>query len=141
MKRVTFALSALLLTALAANAQTPPAGGGFQGGPPHGGPSIEQLAKDLNLDETQKTEVKRILEEQHAKRDAERQKLMASGTRPTREQMQASMQANDAALLEQLKGVLRSDQLAKWQQMQEERRQHMRSMGPPPDGAASVPAQ
>ena len=139
MKRFTFALSALLLTALAANAQTPPAGG--PSGRPHGGPPIERLAKDLNLDETQKTEVKRILDEQHAKREAERQKLMASGTRPTREQMQASMQANDAAVLEQLKGVLRTDQLAKWQQMQEERRQHMRSMGPPPDGAASVPAQ
>ena len=138
MKRFTFALPALLLVAFAANAQTPPAGAPA-GGPPRGGPPIEQLAKDLNLDETQKVEVKRILEEQHAKREAERQQFMASGTRPTREQMQARMQANEAALLEQLKGVLRTDQLDKFKQLQEERRQHMRGMGPPPDGAP--PAQ
>ena len=126
MKRFTFALSALLLTAYAVNAQTPPSGG-----PPRGGPPFEQIAKDLNLDENQKSEVKRILEEQRAKRDAERQQFMASGQRPSREEMQTRMQQSDAALLQQLTGVLRTDQLAKWKEMQEERRQHMR-MGPPP---------
>lgn len=133
MKRVTFALCALLLTAYAVNAQTPPSGG-----PPRGGPPFEQIAKALNLDENQKPEVKRILEEQHAKREAERQQFMSSGTRPTRDEMRTRMQAADAALLQQLSGVLRTDQLDKWKQMQEERRQHMR-MGPPPEGAP--PAQ
>jgi hypothetical protein len=128
MKRLTFALSALLLTAYAANAQTPPAGG-----PPRGGPPFERIATELNLDENQKPEVKRILEEQRAKREAEREKFMASGTRPTPEEMRTRMQADDAALYEQLKGVLRTDQLEKWKQLQEQRRQHMR-MGPPPSG-------
>jgi hypothetical protein len=134
MKRLTFALSALLLTAYAAHAQTPP-----PGGPPRGGPPFERIAQDLNLDDNQKPEVKRILEEQRAKHQAEREKFRASGTRPTPEQMQAQMQADDAALLAQLKGVLRTDQLDKWKQLQEQRRQRMKQMGPPPDGAP--PAQ
>ena len=134
MKRLTFALSALLLTSYAAHAQTPP-----PGGPPRGGPPFERIAQALNLDETQKPEVKRILEELRAKHAAEREKFRASGTRPTPEQMQAQMQADDAALLTQLQGVLRTDQLDKWKQLQEQRRQHMKQMGPPPDGAP--PAQ
>ena len=126
MKRLAFALPALLLAAYAVNAQSPP-----PGGPPRGGPPFEQIAKDLNLDENQKPEVKRIIEEQHAKREAEREKFVASGTRPTPDEMRSRMEQNDAALLQQLTGVLRTDQLDKWKQMQEERRQHMR-MGPPP---------
>jgi hypothetical protein len=127
MKRLTFALSALLLTAYAVHAQTPPAGG-----PPRGGPPFERIATELNLDENQKPEVKRILEELRAKHEAEREKFKASGTRPTPEEMRARMQADDAALYEQLKGVLRTDQLEKFKQLQEQRRQHMGRMGPPP---------
>ena len=127
MKRLAFTLPALLLAAYAVNAQSPP-----PGGPPRGGPPFEQIAKDLNLDENQKPEVKRILEEQRTKREAEREKVMASGQRPTREEMRSRMEANDAALLQQLTGVLRTDQLDKWKQIQAERRQHMR-MGPPPE--------
>jgi hypothetical protein len=133
MNRLTFALSALLLSASVAHAQMPP------GGPPRGGPPFERIAQDLNLDENQKPEVKRILAEQRAKHAAQREKFRASGTRPTPEQMQAQMQANDAALYEQLKGVLRTDQLDKWKQLQEQRRQRMKHMGPPPEGAP--PAQ
>jgi Spy/CpxP family protein refolding chaperone len=131
MKRLTFALSALLLAAYVAHAQTPPAGG-----PPRGGPPFERIAQELNLDESQKPEVKRILEEQRAKHEAEREKFRASGTRPTPEQMQAQRQADEAALYEQLKGVLRTDQLAKFKELQEQRRQRMMHMGPPPNGAA-----
>jgi Spy/CpxP family protein refolding chaperone len=131
MKRLTFALSALLLGAYVAHAQTPPAGA-----PPHrGGPPFERIAQELNLDENQKPEVKRILEEQRAKHEAEREKFRDSGTRPTPEQMKAQMQADDAALYEQLKGVLRTDQLDKWKQLQEQRRARMMHMGPPPNGA------
>jgi hypothetical protein len=133
MKRFSFALAALLLAAYTVNAQSPP-----PGGPPRGGPPFERIAKELALDENQKPEVKRILEEQRAKREAEREKFMASGQRPTPEEMRTRMEQSDAALLQQLTGVLRSDQLDKWKAMQAERRQHMR-MGPPPGGAP--PAQ
>ena len=136
MKRLTFALPLLLAAAYAANAQSPPPGAGGPGGPPRGGPPFERIAKDLNLDENQKPEVKRIFDEQRAKREAQREKDMASGQRPTPEQMHARMEANDTAMLAQLKGVLRTDQLEKWKQLQEERRAHMKAMGPPP-GAPS----
>lgn len=127
MKRITFALPIVLLAAAyAVNAQSPPPGG------PMRGPPFEQIAKDLNLDESQKPEVKRILEEQRAKREAEREQFRSSGQRPTPDEMRTRMQQADAELLDKLKGVLRTDQLAKWKQMQEERRAHMRSMGPPP---------
>ena len=132
MKRLTFVLPAMLLAAYAVNAQSPP-----PGGPPgRGGPSIERIAKDLDLDENQKVEVKRILDEQRAQREADREKFMASGQRPTPEQMKAKMEADDAALLQKLQGVLRTDQLDKWKQMQADRRAHMR-MGPPPGGPPS----
>jgi len=130
MKRLTLVLPAVLLAAYAVNAQSPPPGGP----PPRGGPPFERIAKDLDLDENQKPEVKRIFDELRAKREAEREKFMASGQRPTPEQMKAKMEQDDAALLQQLQGVLRTDQLEKWRQMQADRRAHMR-MGPPPGGA------
>ena len=129
MKRLAFVLPAVLLGAYAVHAQNPP-----PGGPPRGGPPFERIAKDLDLDENQKPEVKRIFDELRAKREAEREKIMASGQRPTREEMKAKMEADDAALLQKLQGVLRTDQLEKWRQMQADRRAHMR-MGPPPGGA------
>jgi hypothetical protein len=126
MKRLAFVLPAVLLGAYAVHAQNPP-----PGGPPRGGPPFERIAKDLDLDENQKPEVKRIFDELRAKREAEREKIMASGQRPTREEMKAKMEADDAALLQKLQGVLRTDQLDKWKQLQADRRAHMR-MGPPP---------
>ena len=124
MKRQTIALSIVLLAAQAALAQQPP-------GPPRGGPPIEQIARDLNLDDTQKAEVKRIFEEQRAKHEAERQQLSSSGERPSPETMRTVMQQRDQELTQALGGVLTAEQLTKFKQLQEERRQHMRN-GPPP---------
>jgi len=132
MKRLAFVLPAVLLGAYAVHAQNPP-----PGGPPRGGPPFERIAKDLDLDENQKPEVKRIFDELRAKREAEREKIMASGQRPTREEMNAKMEADDAALLQKLQGVLRTDQLDKWKQLQADRRAHMRMdppLGGPPPG-------
>ncbi len=126
MKRLSVALAALVLAAQALYAQSPPSGG-----PPRGGMSFETIAKQLDLDENQKPEVKRILDEQSAKREAERETFMASGQRPTPEEMKARMEKADAEILQQLTGVLRTDQLDKWKALQAERRQNMR-MGPPP---------
>jgi Spy/CpxP family protein refolding chaperone len=126
MKRLSVALAAMVLAAQAVNAQSPP-----EGAPSRGGPPFEMIAKQLDLDENQKPEVKRILDEQRAKREAEREKLMASGQRPTPEEMRARMEKADAEVLQQLTGVLRTDQLDKWKALQVERRQRMR-MGPPP---------
>jgi hypothetical protein len=117
---VTLAATAFTTLALA----DPPAGPP-PGGPPRG-PPIERIAKDLNLDSGQTAEVKRILEAQRSKMDAERAQFEASGTRPSREEMQAKHEQMDADLHQQLAGVLTSDQLAKFDEMRKKHR------GPPP---------
>ncbi|MEO8064050.1 MAG: hypothetical protein ABI821_15040 [Pseudomonadota bacterium] len=116
--------SALLLALVAASAvalaEAPP------GDPPRG-PPIERIAKDLNLNTNQTTEVKRILEAQRERMDMERQHFEASGTRPSREEMQAKHEQMGAELRQQLSGVLTAEQLAKCEEM----RKHQRH-GPPP---------
>ena len=138
MKRVLSApsilrLAILLLGAQVALAADPP--GPPPGGPPRGGPPVERLAKDLNLDETQKTQLKSILDAQHEKREAARAQFRASGQRPDPETMHARMQQDDQELLQQLSGVLTTEQLTKFKQMQAERRQRMRDGPPPPPPA------
>ena len=134
MKRVLSAPSILRLAILLLGAQVALAVDPPPGGAPRGGPPIERLAKDLNLDETQKTQLKSILDAQHEKREAARAQFRASGQRPDPETMHARMQQDDQELLQQLSGVLTSEQLTKFEQMQADRRQHMRD-GPPPPAA------
>jgi len=130
MKPVTCALSILILGAQAALAADPP--GPPPGGPPRGGPPIERIAQDLNLDETQKAEVKRILDAQRAKHEAAREQLRASGQPPDRETMRAQMAQDEQELETQLSTVLTPEQLTKFKQRQAERRQHMHEGPPPP---------
>lgn len=127
MKRPTLLLAALALSGLTFADQ--PAGAPH-GGPGRGGPPIERLTQDLGLDAAQAAQVKQILETQHAQMEAERAQFEASGTRPSREEMQAKHAQMDAALDQQLAGVLTPEQLAKFQEL----RKH-RPMGPPPGGA------
>ena len=89
------------------------------------------MARELGLDDTQKAEVKRILDEQRAQHDAERKAFEASGQRPTPEEMRATFQQHDQELIQALSGVLTPDQLTKFKTLQAERREHMRH-GPPP---------
>ncbi len=125
MKRFIIALPAVLLLAHAALAQQPPPGR------PRGGPPIERMASELNLDDTQKAEVQRILQEQRAKHESERQQLAATGERPSPENMRKMFQQQDEELRQALSGVLTSEQLTKLAQLQQERRERMRN-GPPP---------
>jgi Spy/CpxP family protein refolding chaperone len=128
MKRPILVLPVVLLTAQLAFAQQAPSGPPPRGG----GPRIEMMARQLGLDETQKAEVKRILEQQRAAHDAERKQYEATGQRPTPEEMRATMQQHDQELLQALSGVLTPDQLTKFKAMQAERREHMRHGPPPP---------
>lgn len=104
----------LLLAALAACAPA------FSDPPPgrpalsRGGPPIERLAKDLNLDASQTAQVQAIFEQQHAKMEAERAQVESSGQRPSREEMQARHEQMDAELRAQLASVLTAEQLAKF---------------------------
>src|SRR5262245_28951145 len=123
MKAVMYALSISILVSQAALAADAPAA---PPGPPRGAPSIERLAQDLNLDDNQKIEVKRILDAQRAKHDAAREQFRASGQRPDRETMRAQMEQDEQELEQQLSGVLNAEQLQKFKQRQAERRQRMR---------------
>jgi Spy/CpxP family protein refolding chaperone len=123
------ALSILILGSQAALAADTPPG---PPGPPRGGPSIERLAQDLNLDDNQKAGVKRILDAQRAKREAARAQFRASGQRADRETMRAQMEQDEQELEQQLSGVLTAEQLQKFKQRQAERRQRMREGPPPP---------
>ena len=89
------------------------------------------MARQLDLDDAQKTEVKRILDEQRARHETERKQFEATGQRPTPEEMHAAFQQHDQELTQALSGVLTADQLTKFKAMQAERREHGRR-GPPP---------
>jgi len=55
---------------------------------PHGGPGqdMDRMAILLDLNDSQKAEVQKILEEQHDKLDAVHEQQRAAGTKPTREE-------------------------------------------------------
>jgi Spy/CpxP family protein refolding chaperone len=127
MKRLLILLAALAASTIAFADQPsgPPPGGMQRGGIP-----IERLAQDLGLDASQTAQVKAILDAQRAKMDVERAQFAASGTRPTREEMQAKHQQMDAELQQQLSVVLTPEQLAKFEQMKQRR-----PKGPPPGDA------
>ena len=126
MKRLTLVLSAALFTAqLAIAQQLPP------GPPPRGGPPIEMMAKQLGLDDAQKVQVQRILDEERARHESERKQYEATGQRPTPEEMKARRDQHDQELIQALSGVLTPEQLTKFKAMQARRGEHMHR-GPPP---------
>ena len=127
MKQSMLVLPAALLAAQLAFAQQPP-----PGPPPHRGPRIEMLARELGLSDTQKTEVKRILDEQRAQHETERKQYEATGQRPTPEERRATMQQQEQQLLQALSSVLTADQLTKFKASHEQRGEHMRRGPPPP---------
>ena len=117
MKQLKYIVAVLGMAAAAALAQPP----GPPGGPPHGGrgfggpPNIDRLVILLDLDPYQTGEVQRVLTAQHEAMKAERQQRAASGDhqRPSFEEMRARRQANEDAVVGQLKNVLSDAQIAK----------------------------
>ncbi|HUN71223.1 MAG TPA: hypothetical protein VMU52_02845 [Steroidobacteraceae bacterium] len=86
----------------------------------HGGPpSIDQLATELDLNATQKTQVAQILDDEHAQRE----QLRSSGA--GRDQMQA-LQSD---LISKLSAVLTPDQLQKFEQLEQQGRHHRHGFG------------
>jgi Spy/CpxP family protein refolding chaperone len=115
------------------NAQTPPADA--RGGEHR----MERLATLLELTDTQKTQVKAILDAEHAKMRAQMQAAQGSGTKPSFEQMRAAHQQIQAETVQQLTPVLTSAQLKKFQVLMEEEhggRGGRGPHGPPPSGDA-----
>ena len=124
----------LLCGASVAFAQAPP---GRPPGPPNPAHQLDRLATLLDLTDTQKAQVKTILDAEHAKMKAQFQAAQASGTKPSFEEMHAARQQLRADTVQQLTPVLTASQLKKFQVLREEERGG-RGRGPhgPPSGDA-----
>ena len=130
MKGRYFAL-ALLCVVSSAIAQNPPQG------PPNGGSEhqLERLTTLLDLTDTQKAQVKTILDAEHAKMRAQFESAQASGTKPSFEQMRTAREQMRAETVQQLTPVLTPAQLKKFELLMEEHRGEERGApGPRPSG-------
>ena len=137
MKTRIFALILFCATGVAL-AQTPP---DRPPGPPNAEHQLERLTTLLELTDTQKAQVKTILDAEHAKMKAQFQTAQASGTKPTFEAMRAARQQLHAETVQQLTPVLTPSQLKKFEVLMEEER-GPRGHGPhgPPRGDAPPPS-
>jgi Spy/CpxP family protein refolding chaperone len=133
MKARFFALILFCATGIAL-AQTPP---DRPPGPPNAAHQLDRLTTLLDLTDTQKAQVKTILEAEHAKMKAQFQTAQASGTKPTFEAMRAARQQLHTETVQQLTPVLTPSQLKKFEVLMEEER-GPRGHGPhgPPRGDA-----
>ena len=124
----------LLCGASVAFAQAPP---DRPPGPPNAAHQLDRLATLLDLTDTQKAQVKTILDAEHAKMRAQFQAAQASGQKPSFEEMRATRQQLHADTVQQLTPVLTASQLKKFKVLMEEERGG-RGGGPhgPPSGDA-----
>lgn len=84
------------------------------------GPDMDRLALLLDLDSYQKTEVEKILKEQHEQMRAEFEAARAAGTaRPSRDEMKAKFEQVKTELNTKLSAVLDETQLKKFEALHE----------------------
>ena len=114
MKRVATLLALTWLTGSVALAETP-----ATAAPGPDAQRMDRMALLLDLDAYQKTEVEKILKEHHEKMRSEFEAARASGTRPTREEMQARREQSQQELHTKLSGVLNETQLKKFDALRE----------------------
>ncbi|MET0533528.1 MAG: hypothetical protein ABW171_04825 [Steroidobacter sp.] len=115
--KVTLLALALLTTgmALAQAPAAPPAG-------PDSAERMDRLALLLDLDSYQKTELEKVLKEQHEKMRSEREAARASGAeRPSREEMSAKRDQYKQELHTKLSGFLNETQIKKFDALHEGR--------------------
>ena len=108
--------------------QGPPPDGA---GPRHGGPDrrAEMLEHQLSLTSEQTTQVRALLEAEHAKMEA----LHANAAALSREEMHTQMMAVHQDSDTRLRALLTPDQATKYDAMQARMRQHRQEeQGPPP---------
>jgi periplasmic protein CpxP/Spy len=114
----TLAFAALvagsLLAGTALQAQdstnTPPAGKHTGGPGMHGRPNIDQMAKELNLTDDQKTKVEAAMQDQQAK-----MKALHSDTSLSKEDRHAKVKEIHEGFTAKMKEILTPDQFEKWQ--------------------------
>lgn len=81
-------------------------------GPP--GPDMDRMAVLLDLNDSQKAEVQKILNEQHDKLKAQHEQMQASGTKPTREEREKFHEEMKQETTTKLQGVLTPEQIKKF---------------------------
>ncbi len=89
-------------------------------GRPDAAQQLDRLTTLLDLTDTQKAQVKTVLDAEHAKMRAQFQAAQASGTKPSFEEMRAARQQARADTVQQLTPVLTASQLKKFQVLMEE---------------------
>ena len=82
---------------------------------------MDRMALLLDLDAYQKTEVEKVLKEHHEKMRSEHEAMRASGTRPSREEMQAKREQSKEELRTKLSGILNETQMKKFEALKEGR--------------------
>jgi len=87
----------------------------------HKAERMDRMALLLDLDAYQKTEVAKVLEEQHEQMRAARDASRAAGERPSREEMKARHEQADQELHTKLSGILNETQLKKFDALREGR--------------------
>lgn len=113
MKRLLCVLAAMLLVLQVGCAQEPYRHHGGQ-------PSIDQLARELDLTSTQKSQVQQIFDGERA----EREQLQSSG-----EDRRQQMQELQSDLITKLSAVLTPDQLQRFEQIEQQQRHHRHGFG------------
>ena len=93
------------------------------------GPNMDRMALLLDLNAHQKTEVEKILKEQHAQRRADFTAARASGTRPSREEMKAKRVQSKQELNTKLSMVLDETQMKKFEALHERGPRHGQGYG------------
>src|SRR5690349_18878368 len=105
--RVALIAAAMLASAVAL-AHDGPRG---PGGP--GGPDMDRMAVLLDLNDSQKSEVQKIFDEQHEKMKAAHDQQRSGGTRPTREDREKFHQEMKQDMTTKLQAVLTPEQMKK----------------------------
>jgi periplasmic protein CpxP/Spy len=115
---ITLALAAWLATGLALADPHSDHGG------PHHGPDMERMATLLDLNDSQKTAVQDILEQQHEKIRAAHEERKTSGTRPTREEMTKEHEQLKQDTMTKLQSVLTPEQIKKFEALTDHSSRH-----------------
>jgi Spy/CpxP family protein refolding chaperone len=137
-KRSVMLAALLWAGAVAAQTSDAPAAPGPEQGRETAAQRMNNLATLLDLTDAQKTQVDAVLNEERAKMQAAREAAMASGTRPTFEQMKTEHAQLQQDTIAKLTGVLSPAQLKKFQVLLQERdADHFgRHRGPPGQNGA-----
>lgn len=94
--------------------------------PPGRAEHMDRMAILLDLDEYQKTEVQRILQEQRETTRATREAMRESGQRPSHEERVALREQTRDATMTRLQSVLRSEQITKFEVLRDMARERGR---------------